>query len=372
MLKRLLTQKKYFKHIYKSQQGITGLETAIILIAFVVVAAVFAYTVLSAGLFSTQKSQEAVYSGLQETQSTLKLTGAVVAKAEGMIVNGCESTAGWTNGADATLTAQSVTVHEGTNAMQIDTTAAGVETLAYHAMTAKAMANGNTFTFWIYIPTASNAALGGHLHFTISATTDLSAGTQTTAALAPAADTWTKVTLTLAGGNDTTDLYYGIYQDAAGSGTFYIDDIQTTCDANLYTSADSWIPFGNKAIFTLSLANGGNPIDFTTGTDTNSDGLIETHTNKVVINYSDSNQTVNDIAWAASFVGKHNGSGNLLDQGDKVQITVDLTYINQNAADAQKLIQNHQFTLEVKPATGAVMTITRTMPDKVNTINDLN
>ncbi len=65
--------------IHRKQAGITGLETAIILIAFVVVAAVFAYTVLSAGLFSTQKSQEAVYSGLEETQSTLEMRGSVTA-----------------------------------------------------------------------------------------------------------------------------------------------------------------------------------------------------------------------------------------------------------------------------------------------------
>ena len=76
MLRKLFKQKRYFKNIYKSQKGITGLETAIILIAFVVVTAVFAYTVLSAGLFSTQKSQEAVYNGLQETQGTLQLLGS--------------------------------------------------------------------------------------------------------------------------------------------------------------------------------------------------------------------------------------------------------------------------------------------------------
>lgn len=66
---------------HKGQRGITGLETAIILIAFVVVAAVFAYTALSAGLFSTQKGQEAVYSGLREAQSTLELRGNVIATA---------------------------------------------------------------------------------------------------------------------------------------------------------------------------------------------------------------------------------------------------------------------------------------------------
>ena len=72
---------KLFK-LHKGQKGITGLETAIILIAFVVVAAVFAYTVLSAGLFATQKSQEAVYSGLKEARSTLEIRGGVIATAD--------------------------------------------------------------------------------------------------------------------------------------------------------------------------------------------------------------------------------------------------------------------------------------------------
>jgi flagellin FlaB len=72
---------KMLKKFLNHEKGITGLETAIILIAFVVVAAVFAYTALSAGLFSTQKSQEAVYSGLKEARSTLELRGPVIATA---------------------------------------------------------------------------------------------------------------------------------------------------------------------------------------------------------------------------------------------------------------------------------------------------
>jgi len=70
-----------FRKFMNHEKGITGLETAIILIAFVVVAAVFAYTALSAGLFSTQKGQEAVYAGLQEARSTLELRGGVIATA---------------------------------------------------------------------------------------------------------------------------------------------------------------------------------------------------------------------------------------------------------------------------------------------------
>jgi flagellin FlaB len=72
---------KMLKKFLNHEKGITGLETAIILIAFVVVAAVFAYTALSAGLFSTQKSQEAVYSGLKEARSTVELRGPVIATA---------------------------------------------------------------------------------------------------------------------------------------------------------------------------------------------------------------------------------------------------------------------------------------------------
>jgi len=41
--------------VLKGQRGITGLETAVILIAFVVVASIFAFTVLSTGLFSSER-----------------------------------------------------------------------------------------------------------------------------------------------------------------------------------------------------------------------------------------------------------------------------------------------------------------------------
>jgi len=70
------------RRINEGQQGITGLETAIILIAFVIVASVFAYVVLSAGLFSAQKAKEAVYGGMEETRSTIEIKGDVIAKME--------------------------------------------------------------------------------------------------------------------------------------------------------------------------------------------------------------------------------------------------------------------------------------------------
>ena len=61
------------------QKGITGLETAIILIAFVVVASVFAFTVLSTGIFASERSKETVFAGIEEAQSSLEPRGSVIA-----------------------------------------------------------------------------------------------------------------------------------------------------------------------------------------------------------------------------------------------------------------------------------------------------
>lgn len=67
----------------REDEGITGLETAIILIAFVVVAAVFAFVVLSTGLFSSERGKEAVYAGLAKTRGTMELVGGIVATSNG-------------------------------------------------------------------------------------------------------------------------------------------------------------------------------------------------------------------------------------------------------------------------------------------------
>jgi flagellin FlaB len=67
----------------REERGITGLETAIVLIAFVVVAAVFAFVVLSTGLFSSERSKETVYAGLQKTRGSMALTGGVIATSNG-------------------------------------------------------------------------------------------------------------------------------------------------------------------------------------------------------------------------------------------------------------------------------------------------
>jgi len=65
--------------LVRDQRGITGLETAIVLIAFVVVSSVFAFAALSTGLFTTDKAKETIYAGLSEARSTMELKGSVIA-----------------------------------------------------------------------------------------------------------------------------------------------------------------------------------------------------------------------------------------------------------------------------------------------------
>ena len=66
--------KKNFK-----RKGLTGLETAIILIAFVIVAAAFAFVVLNMGFYTAQRSRTVMSAGLGEASSALEIDGSVLA-----------------------------------------------------------------------------------------------------------------------------------------------------------------------------------------------------------------------------------------------------------------------------------------------------
>ncbi|QSZ66297.1 flagellin [Methanofollis aquaemaris] len=63
---------------FKQEEAFTGLEAAIVLIAFVVVAAVFSYVMLGAGFFTSQKSQEVVHSSMAQASSSVEIVGNVV------------------------------------------------------------------------------------------------------------------------------------------------------------------------------------------------------------------------------------------------------------------------------------------------------
>jgi flagellin FlaB len=65
------------KHTSKIRKGIVGIEAAIILIAFVIISAAFAFMVINMGLFATQRSKDTISQGLREASSPLQVDGNI-------------------------------------------------------------------------------------------------------------------------------------------------------------------------------------------------------------------------------------------------------------------------------------------------------
>jgi flagellin FlaB len=65
------------RHIPRARRGVTGLETAIILVAFVIIAAAFSFMLLNIGFLTSQKTQT-VSASSGESTTTLQVVDAVV------------------------------------------------------------------------------------------------------------------------------------------------------------------------------------------------------------------------------------------------------------------------------------------------------
>ncbi|MEW6044482.1 MAG: archaellin/type IV pilin N-terminal domain-containing protein [Thermoproteota archaeon] len=61
----------------QSHRGVIGVESAIVMIAFVIVAAALAFVVLNMGFSTTQKAKTTIVSGLGEASSSLEVGGKV-------------------------------------------------------------------------------------------------------------------------------------------------------------------------------------------------------------------------------------------------------------------------------------------------------
>mgnify|MGYP000218034454 FL=1 len=72
MKKRLFT---------KDNKGMVGLEAAIVLIAFVIVAAAFSFMVVNMGLYATQRGRDVIQQGIQEAGCPLTIDGSILIKA---------------------------------------------------------------------------------------------------------------------------------------------------------------------------------------------------------------------------------------------------------------------------------------------------
>lgn len=62
----------------KRRRAIIGLEAAIVLIAFVIVAAALSFIVLNMGMFAAQRSKQVIARGLGEASTSLEIDGSVI------------------------------------------------------------------------------------------------------------------------------------------------------------------------------------------------------------------------------------------------------------------------------------------------------
>ncbi len=61
----------------QSHRGVIGVESAIVMIAFVIVAAALAFVVLNMGFSTTQKTKQAIVSSADEASSALEIAGKI-------------------------------------------------------------------------------------------------------------------------------------------------------------------------------------------------------------------------------------------------------------------------------------------------------
>ena len=83
------TIKRSIKRIITNKRAIIGLEAAIVLIAFVIIAAAFAFMVINQGLFATERGKTVIEQGLKQSSTPLIVDGTIFVRAtpEGRAVN---------------------------------------------------------------------------------------------------------------------------------------------------------------------------------------------------------------------------------------------------------------------------------------------
>jgi flagellin FlaB len=75
-----MNRKKTLKNFAKQKRAIVGLEAAIILIAFVIIAAVFSFMVINQGVFATERGKTVIQEGLKQASTPLAVDGTMFVK----------------------------------------------------------------------------------------------------------------------------------------------------------------------------------------------------------------------------------------------------------------------------------------------------
>ena len=343
------------KRLQRDQRGITGLETAIILIAFVVVASVFAYTVLSAGIFSSERGKEAIHSGLQTARGSLELVGSV--KATGVVQDTLDAAdSAWTAATNVTAATDTTDKKQGTASNGLTVAALFTTGLIASSDLAPTVSITDHYSARLWLKTDINVA-ANVLRLVIDDTAGCGSPIETINIPAlTATNGWTQVQVKLATPASLTAVAC-VGLDAFSDPGVVVIDVD-------YVEAPGEV---SQLSFFVANALDGEPIDLTTTSDADSDGLLSdeaTKTHVLTIDFLDKDQRVNDVTWSSTEIGKGDGDS-LLEAGEKFSVTVEMEAMDPMPVSYTEL------AIVINPELGSSLIIERTLPSPINAVIDL-
>ena len=299
----------------RSARGVTGLETAIILIAFVVVASVFAYVVLSAGIFAANASKDAVSSGVDTAASSIELVGSM--KADGVaatVLSTADSTANWTTSGSVTLASETDDRKEGTASIKL-TVAGGFTTglIASEDLASTVDLSGH-YAAGLWIKSDTTLA-SGVLKLLLDDSAGCGSPEESLDVGALTAATWTKVHRNVSDASALTAVACTGLSAAVDPGAvvLLVDLIEGPPEVQrVHLTIVSTLPTEGVVL--------------TPQADSDGDGLLSDETdqaNLLVISYMDSTQLVRDLAWSTKELGRGDGDAEL-EFGEAFLLTIEL------------------------------------------------
>jgi archaellin len=273
---------------------VTGLETAIILIAFVVVASVFAFTVLSTGIFSAERGKETIHAGLRGARSSLELKGSVVAEG---VTNKTLSLAdsAWTSAStsNVTVTADTTDKKQGTGSADVRITTSFTTGLAaYKDLDATVdISKIDSIQLWVK---AGTSTASGDVEIVVDDTAACGSPLENLDLPVLVTSTWSLVTLGITDNSDMTAI------KCVG--------LNVASDLGGYTvNLDKIVAQGQATSLLVMLANTleGEPIDLSEPGDSDANGLADSDSrHTLILSYTDKNQVVKDVYGTKTFVAR--------------------------------------------------------------------
>ena len=182
------------------------------------------------------------------------------------------------------------------------------------------------------------------------------------------ANTWKLVTAAITQLNGTTAVTNANKDSIACVGIDIETDLSGSQNETINVDQIEAVGLVSNVVIVVANAANGEPVTLTEPSDSDDNGIADSDGSHImVITYTDKNQLVRDLYWTKSFLGD-NDSDDLLEAGERAELTV---YLN-GLATATPLVKDLDFTIEIKPAIGAVLVVQRRMPaviDKVMTLD---